>query len=215
MVVVGVGAGLSYAGLGATHHSFEDIAIMRVLPNMHIMCPCDAVEVRLCLREAISLNRPVYIRLGKKNEPIIHEHRPDLKVGKAITLKEGSDICLLGCGNILPVVIDAAKKLEALGHSTQVTSMHTVKPLDNEYLQEVFAKYDIVCTVEEHSLIGGFGSAVAEWCIDNAINHGHMIRFGIFDKFVHKSGNQDYARRMNALTSEDIVKRVKNAIDIR
>ncbi|MBU1342251.1 MAG: transketolase [Proteobacteria bacterium] len=208
VIVVGVGAGLSYAGLGATHHSFEDIAIMRVLPNMHIMCPCDAVEVKLCLRAALALKKPVYIRLGKKNEPIIHKGEPDLILGKGLIIKEGKTVCLLGCGNILPNVYAAGRTLENLGISTRIVSMHTVKPLDSVLLKEVFSTFEIVCTIEEHSLIGGFGSAVAEWVIDNAVPVKKFYRFGIKDSFTHKSGNQENARKMNQLTPEDIVARI-------
>lgn len=208
VIVVGVGGGLSYAGLGATHHSFEDIAIMRVLPNMHIMCPCDAIEVKLCIREALALKKPVYIRLGKKNEPIIHKEEPDLRLGKGLVVKEGKAVCLLGCGNILPVVYEAAVILEKKGISTQVVSMHTVKPLDSKLLEDVFSRFETVCTIEEHSFIGGFGSAVAEWAIDNSIPVKNFYRFGIKDAFTHKSGNQENARKINQLTPEDIVGRI-------
>lgn len=208
VIVVGVGGGLSYAGLGATHHSFEDIAIMRVLPNMHIMCPCDAIEVKLCLRAALALKKPVYIRLGKKNEPIVHKQEPNLILGKGLIIKEGKQVCLLGCGNILPNVHEAGLSLEKKGISTQVVSMHTVKPLDSQLLKNVFSRFEIVCTIEEHSLIGGFGSAVAEWVIDNGISVKTFYRFGIADTFTHKSGNQENARKMNRLTPEDIVARI-------
>ncbi|MFA5906350.1 MAG: transketolase C-terminal domain-containing protein [Desulfobacula sp.] len=205
VIVVGVGAGLSYAGLGATHHSFEDIAIMRVLPNMHIFCPCDAVEVKLCLREALALKRPSYIRLGKKNEPLIHKDVPDFKVGKGLIVKEGHTVCLLSCGNILPVAWKAGEALEALGISTRIVSMHTVKPLDSELLKDIFSRFETIVTLEEHSLIGGFGSAVAEWVIDNAVSYQRFLRFGIQDTFVHMSGNQENARKMNGLTPEALV----------
>ncbi len=210
VIVVGVGAGLSYAGLGATHHSFEDIAIMRVLPNMHIMCPSDAIEVKLCLQEALALKKPVYIRLGKKNEPIVHKDEPDLEIGKGIIVKEGNQVCLIGCGNILPVVVEAGQALEKLGISTKVVSMHTVKPLDTRLLRQVFSKFETVCTIEEHSLIGGFGSAVAEWVIDNAVPVKNFFRFGIKDAFTKKSGNQENARKINGLTKDDIVHRIMN-----
>ena len=205
VVVVGVGAGLSYAGLGATHHSFEDISILRTLPGMHVVCPADAVEVKLCLCEALKLKKPVYIRLGKKNEPVIHDSPPELAIGKAITISKGKDICLLGCGNILPVVCEAAEKLEKTGLYPMVVSMHTVKPLDTELLEKIFSTFSMVCTIEEHSLIGGFGSAVAEWVVDHSSFKAGLLRFGIKDAFLHKTGNQENARKMTGLTSENIV----------
>lgn len=205
VVVVGVGAGLSYAGLGATHHSFEDISILRTLPGMHVVCPADAIEVKLCLKEALKLKKPVYIRMGKKNEPIVHDSPPEFKIGKAITIRQGKDVCLIGCGNILPVVCDAAAELEKNGIHAMVVSMHTVKPLDTELLKKSFSTFNMVCTIEEHSLIGGLGSAVAEWMVDNSMVKTSLLRFGIKDAFLHKTGNQDNARKMTGLTSENIV----------
>ncbi len=213
VVIVGVGAGLSYAGLGATHHSFEDISILRTLPNMHVVCPADAVEVKLSLKQAFKLGRPVYIRIGKKNEPIIHQTEPEFEIGKGIVVKEGTKVCLMGCGNILPVVCDAAALLEKKGVSAKVVSMHTVKPLDTRLLSDIFGKFPVVCSVEEHSLIGGFGSAAAEWLVDNNPEFkGRFLRFGMKDAFIHKSGNQENARKITALTSENIVSSVLNAM---
>jgi len=205
VVVVGVGAGLSYAGLGATHHSFEDISILRTLPGMHVVCPADAVEVKLCLQEALKLKKPVYIRMGKKNEPVVHDTPPKFEIGKAITLRPGNDVCLLGCGNIVPVVLDAAKKLEKCGIHAMVASMHTVKPLDDKLLEKIFSTFEMICTMEEHSRIGGLGSAVAEWMVDHSMTHANFLRFGIKDEFLHKSGNQENARKMTGLTSENMV----------
>ena len=211
VIVVGVGAGLSYAGLGATHHSFEDISIMRTLPGIHVVCPADSVEVNLCLEQAFKLKRPVYIRLGKKNEPTVHDCEPEFEIGKAITIKEGKDICLLGTGNILPVVCEAANELEKKGLNAMVVSMHTVKPLDEKMLKRVFSGFSLICTIEEHSLIGGLGSAVAEWIADNSSNFDtrpDFLRFGIKDAFLHKTGNQENARKMTGLTCENIASSV-------
>src|SRR5262245_53489292 len=102
VVVVGVGAGLSYASLGATHHSCEDIALLRSLPNMTVVCPGDAWEVRAALRKAINHDGPVYLRLGKKGEPLVHDEMPDLELGRGIVLREGCDACLVSTGNLLP-----------------------------------------------------------------------------------------------------------------
>lgn len=205
VVVVGVGAGLSYAGLGATHHSFEDISILRTLPGMTVVCPADTIEVKLCIQEALKLKKPVYIRLGKKNEPIVHPKEPEFKIGKGIIVRKGKDVCLLGCGNILPVVCDAAKELEKHGIKPMVVSMHTVKPLDTQLLTKIFSTFSMVCSIEEHSLIGGFGSAVAEWGVDHSFSGANFLRFGIKDSFLHQTGNQENARKMTGLTAGNIV----------
>jgi len=208
VIIVGVGGGLSYAGLGATHHSMEDIALLRVLPNMTVICPGDAVEVRLALRAAVKHKGPVYIRLGKKNEPVVHEQDPEFVIGKGIVVREGSDVCLLSTGNMLPVAVQAAEELDSRGVSARVVSLHTVKPLDDELLTKVFSRFMVVVTVEEHSLLGGLGGAVAEWLADRPLQKACLRRVGTADDFLHEAGGQDHARQVFGLTSDQIVRRV-------
>jgi len=107
VVIVGTGAGLSYAELGPTHHSLEDLALLRSLPGMTVFAPCDEVELRLGLRAALRQDHPVYMRIGKKGEPVIHDRQPDFQLGKAITIREGEHVCLISTGNMMPVVLDA------------------------------------------------------------------------------------------------------------
>jgi len=208
VIIVGVGAGLSYAGLGGTHHACEDIALLRALPNMNIICPGDAVEVRLALKAALKNNSPVYIRLGKKNEPVIHKEEPVFEIGKGITVIQGEQVCIISTGNILPVAIETASLLENQGVSTQVVSFHTVKPLDTELLNKIFQTFQIIVTVEEHSLIGGLGGSIAEWRSDQPVMKSRLYRFGTSDNFIHRSGNQENARKIARLTPEDISKRI-------
>ena len=208
VVIVGVGAGLSYANLGATHHSTEDMAVLRVMPNLTIVCPADALEVRLALRAAVDYDGPVYLRLGKKNEPAVYETEPDFKIGKGILLREGSEVCLLSCGNIAPVAIGAARQLKKDGVSTQVVDMHTLKPLDLDILEDAFEQFKIVATLEEHSLVGGFGSAVAEWLVDGPVRRARLLRFGVPDVFLSRTGGQDKARQLLGLTPEGIAGRI-------
>jgi len=196
VIIVGVGAGLSYAELGATHHSCEDIAMMRVLSNMTVVCPGDPIEVRLALAAAFKHGGPVYIRLGKKNEPIIHKDEPDFQIGKGILIREGGkEVCLVSTGNVLPVVMETANLLATHGIEAQVVSMHTVKPLDEWLLEKVFSQCKIVATVEEHSLIGGLGGSVAEWLSGQRSKKADLLRFGAKDKFIHAAGKQKAARR--------------------
>jgi transketolase len=207
VVIVGVGSGLSYAGLGATHHSCEDIAFLRALPNMTVVCPGDVWEVRLALRGAISHGGPVYIRLGKKNEPVIHEQAPDFALGKAIPIRPGKDICLLSTGNMLPIAMQAAGEIDNRGASAAVVSFHTIKPLDEDLLAALFSKFKVVATIEEHSLLGGFGSSVAEWLVDQAPQPARLCRIGIEDQFLHEAGGQDYARQLCGLTPANIARK--------
>jgi transketolase len=212
VVIVGVGAGLAYAGLGSTHHSFEDLAILRVLPNMTVICPGDAVEVRLALRAALARPGPSYIRLGKKNEPVVHREEPAFAIGRGIVLRKGRDACLLSTGNTLPLALAAADLLESGGVTIQVVSMHTVKPLDTDLLMEVFAAFRVVATIEEHSLIGGFASAVTEW-LGGRNTGAKLLRFGIGDQFLHGSGNQNHARAMSGLTPDNLAHNIAAALE--
>lgn len=210
-VIVGTGAGLSYAQLGPTHHSCEDIGLLRTLSNLTILCPCDPLEVRLALRAALQHDGPVYLRLGKKGEPQIHQETPDFKIGKSITVKQGKEICLISTGNIMAVALEVAENLENKGISTRVESFHTVKPLDQELLQEVSQDYKMVATLEEHSLLGGLGGAIAEWYADTLQTKSKLLRFGTEDRFLETTGSQNYARKEYGLTSEKITQKILSA----
>jgi len=211
VIIVGTGAGLSYAELGPTHHSLEDMAILRMLPEMTVLAPCDQTELRLLLRAALALDGPAYMRIGKKGEPTIHATPPELHIGKAITVREGNDVCLISTGNIMPEVLKAAELLVAQGISARVESFHTVKPLDEARLAEVFAAYSVVAVVEEHSRLGGLGGSVAEWRARQGGARARMLSFGAADAFMHEVGSQEYARRKFGLTGENIAAQVRAA----
>jgi transketolase len=209
VTIVAVGAGLAYAGLGPTHHACEDIAFLRALPNMVVICPGDAWEVRAALRAVMKDDRPAYIRMGKKGEPKVHKGPiGDFQVGRALTIVDGSDVCLLSTGNMLPEVVDVGKRLGEHGISAAVVSFHTVKPLDKACLSDALKRFKLVVTVEEHSLIGGFGAAVAEWAVDTGADTRKLLRVGTPDKFFKESGEQEHAREQLGLSAHQIADRV-------
>ena len=208
VIVVGTGAGLSYAGLGATHHSMEDIAILRTLPNMHVVCPADSVETKLAVRKALELGRPTYIRLGKKGEPVVHAEVPEFTIGKMIPMRKGTDVVVLSVGTMLSTALKCAEQLEAESVSTSVFSMHTVKPLDEEVLGKLFEEYKLVILLEEHALTGGAGSAVMEWGNEAGVDLRKLVRFGGPDRFLVACGDQTEARHELGLDESAIVKRV-------
>ena len=210
VTIVGVGGGLSYASLGTTHHSCEDIAFLRVLPHMKVVCPGDAMEVRAALAQALAQESPVYIRLGKKGEPVVHDDLPDLKIGRGLTLREGREIAILSTGNLLPTAVEVAQRLEADGRSVRLVSNHTVKPLDEGLLHECFSGFGLVVTLEEHSVLGGLGGAVAEWLADQDGVRARLLRIGTPDEFLHRVGNQADARRSVGLDTESIVRRIQD-----
>ena len=204
VVIVGIGAGLGYAELGATHQSLEDIAFMRVLPNMNVLCPADPIETKKALHAALKTNQPTYLRLGKKGEPELFDNSLELQIGKAITLQEGADLSLISTGTILPMVIQVAQQLERYDHSVSVIHFGTVKPLDIDALRHTALNHSIIVTIEEHSRIGGFGAAVSEWLSDNNISKLRLLRIGTQDKFLHEAGGTDYARNRHGLSVEAI-----------
>jgi len=208
VVIVGTGSGLSYASLGPTHHSCEDVGILRCFPNLTILCPADAMEVGPAIEAALSCPGPVYIRLGKKGEPVIHEKPPRFEVGRGLEVREGSDVCLLGMGTMTFTALEAAKLLEGLGISARVVSMQTVKPLDERLLHESFARYSVVAVVEEHSTIGGLGSAVAEWLARSGPQRGVLEAIGTPDAFISEAGSQQWMRERCGLTPQAVAERI-------
>lgn len=212
VLVVSVGAGLAYAGLGPTHHACEDIAFLRSIPNMTVVCPGDSWEVRAALRGAFEQDRPMYLRMGKKGEPQVHDAVPArFEIGKALVISEGREVCILSTGNMLPEALEAGSLLNESGRSAEVVSFHTVKPLDEDYLRGAFDKFDRIVTVEEHSLIGGFGSAVAEWAVDSGRDTRKLSRIGTPDRFFKKSGEQEYARHELGLTARQIAQKISSS----
>ena len=188
MTIVAVGAGLAYSGLGPTHHACEDIAFLRSIPNMVVVCPGDAFEVRGALRAALQQDRPVYIRMGKKGEPVVHKGPiADFAIGKAITISEGSDVCLLSTGNMLPEAIEAAHRLKDKGISAAGRQLPYREAARRGLpARTPSRRFRLVATIEEHSLIGGFGAAVSEWLVDTETPHQKFLRFGTPDSFLQK-----------------------------
>lgn len=209
VTVVAVGGGLAYAGLGPTHHACEDLAFLRAIPNMVVLAPADSWEVRAALNAVLKQDRPAYIRLGKKGEPLVHAGPiEDFEIGRAIQISDGSQVCLLSTGNMLPEAVHAAELLGEKGVSARVVSFHTVKPLDEDCLSASFRDFELVVTLEEHSRIGGFGSAVAEWVADAGGANARLVRIAAPDAFFKKSGEQEYAREVLGLDAHAIARRV-------
>lgn len=211
VVIVGTGSGLSYANLGPTHHSFEDIALMRTLPNMTVVCPADAYELEAVFPDILKSKTPVYLRLGKKNEPINYDTVPKLKLGQSHVLRKGSRCVLLCTGTALKLGLETHSLLECKGINAEVVSMHTVKPLDETYLNMINDSC-LVVTIEEHSKIGGFGSAIADFKADQN-KPWRLLRCGIPDEFIDKVDGPQSARNKIGLTAQNIEKQIINYLE--
>lgn len=206
VVIVGTGSGLCYANLGPTHHSFEDIALMRVLPNMQVICAADSLELEALMPQLANVSTPTYLRIGKKNEPLNYKEKPELQIGKAHVLKPGSNVALLCTGTALNIGKELEPMLAEQGISVELTSMHTVKPLDEAYLHKL-NQFQLVVTIEEHSVIGGFGSAICDWCHFQEMTVP-LLRCGIPDEFIDKLHSPESARKRIGLTKESIFQKV-------
>lgn len=207
--IVGVGSGLTYGQLGPTHHSIEDIALMRTIPGMTVFAPGDPMETRLVTEAAAKIKGPVYIRIGKKGEPAVHAKKPQFQVGKGILVRRGKHLAILAVGNMLKTAVDAAAILEQKKKGVEVISFPTVKPLDVPLVKNISKKFQAIFTLEEHSIIGGFGSAVAEVIAEEKIRPKIFARFGIRDRITFRSGSQEYLRRLHGLAPEQIAKTIE------
>ena len=200
-------AGISVGEDGATHQCNEDIAIMRTIPGMTIICPADDVEARAAVKAAAEYVGPVYMRFGRLAVPVINdEANYKFEIGKGITLKEGKDVTIIATGLEVNESLEAAKLLEADGISAEVINIHTIKPLDKELVVASAKKTGKVVTVEEHSVIGGLGGAVAEALSEEAPTK--MLRIGMMDKF-GQSGSAKALIEYYGLDGKSIYEKVK------
>lgn len=204
-------SGLSVGEDGGSHQSIEDIALMRVMPNMKIIVPSDPKETEKAIRAAVEIEGPVYVRVGRPVVDDIEEvDSLPFEFGKATVLKDGRDVAIIACGLMVKRAIEAAKRLEEDGISTAVINMHTIKPIDEKTILKYNRQVKAIITMEEHSIIGGLGSAVAE------VLAGHVgaqfCRIGINDCF-GQSGTPDALFKEYGLTAEHAVSEAKTILD--
>ncbi len=193
--VVSVGGGYAYGPQGYTHHGLEDLAIMRALPNMTVVAPGDPIEAALAVRAIVERPGPCYLRLGKAGEPVVHTSAPDFAIGRALRIREGTDVTLISTGGMLRQTVDVAEKLAAEEKiQARVLSMHTLKPLDVEAVASAFGQTGGVVTVEEHSVIGGLGSAVADAIAENGGSLKPFRKWGVPDHLSRRIGSQRFLR---------------------
>ncbi|MBI2278855.1 MAG: transketolase [Candidatus Brennerbacteria bacterium] len=213
--IVGVGGGYSYSQLGATHHSIEDIAIMKVLPNMKVLVPADPIETELAVKAMARDRGPAYLRLGKSKEENLHRRTFPFAIGRSNVLRKGSSVTVIGCGPILKNVLRAAEILARKNIFCKVISMPTVKPLDERVVMSA-TKTGLVITVEEHSVIGGLGDSVASVLAQAALpKKCRLKKIGVEDRFMKIVGDQEYLRSQNGLSPEQIARSITSLIKKR
>jgi transketolase len=210
--IVAVGGGFAYGALGMTHHTTEDLAIMRTLPYMTVVAPGDPVEVAMATRAIVEKSGPCYLRLAKTGEPMVHQTQPDFKLGTAIMVREGSDLTLISTGDMLYNALKSAELLAQAGIQARVLSMHTLKPLDMESVLIAARETGTIVTIEEHSIIGGLGSAVAEVLAEMNNSPITFKRIAMKKPFCSEIGNQEYLREVNGLSVRGIVESIHSLL---
>ena len=218
--LVGLGSGFAMGMFGNTHYGIEDVALMRAIPGLCVISPADCTEVVKVTEAAMQYPGPIYIRLtGIANNPIVYKDDYLFVIGRAVTLKTGSDISIIATGSMVYHALEAAKILEAQGISTAVINMHTIKPLDTDTIQAACMNSKLIVTVEEHSIIGGLGGAVAEYLCGLPFASRQLI-IGIPDAF-QNAGDYQYLLERNGLTGSQIAEKIAgsfqsaNSTDIR
>lgn len=210
--IAGTHGGISVGPDGATHQAIEEISLMRIIPNMTIIVPCDAIEARKATIEAAKIKGPVYIRLGRSGVPVITKTEDTFKIGKANRLRDGKDLTIFACGQMVDEAMSACDKLAGEGIAARLVNMHTPKPIDKDEIIKAAAETGAIVTAEEHTLFGGLGSAIAEVASQACPVPIKMV--GIKDKF-GQSGSPDELFRYFGLTADDIVKAAKDALKLK
>ena len=207
--LIGVGAGLTYGAQGATHHAIEDVAIMRALPNMTVLTPCDPYEVKLLTEESVTYQGPIYIRLAKKDEPILSNNQSLIKIGKLnpIIYNDSNKITIFFMSNASDLAMYVYEQLQKKGINADIISVHTVKPFNYNELHKILLLKKFVFTIEEHNIIGGLGSLIAEHLAELNYNI-NFKRFALNDIYSHYVGNQDYIRNKMGLNKNHILNKI-------
>jgi transketolase len=211
--IVAIGGGFAYGSMGATHHAIEDLAVMRALPNLVVVAPGDPVEAKAATRAVAAYPGPCYLRLGKAGEPVVHQGEIDFQLGKAIRLRDGSDVTLMSTGGMLKTATLAADRLEEAGIRTRVVSMHTLKPLDTDEVLAAVNDTRALFTLEEHSVIGGLGSAVAEWLSEADCPRIPFKRLGLPSQFSPYIGSQSYLLKQHGLDDAGVASTVRAVLE--
>jgi len=211
--IVSVGGGYSYGSLGMTHHATEDLAVMRALPEMVVLAPGDPLEVREATRAMAAHDGPCYMRLGRAGEPVLHDSAVKFELGKAIQVRDGDAITMISAGALLQNAMLVADQLAVRGVQARVLSMHTIKPLDEEAILAAARETRAIVTLEEHSIIGGLGGAVAECLAESGLSVPFR-RIGLPSAFCSRIGSQDYLRTQSNLSPESILSALEQLLAV-
>lgn len=210
--IVCVGAGVAYGPLGMSHHATEDMAVMRALPGVAVLSPADSLETEALTVAMIKYPGTCYLRLGRGGEKEVHQTLEGLEIGKALKARDGSRVAVFSTGAIAGEALAVCECLERSGISAAFYTFPTVKPVDRETIEECCQRYELIATVEEHNLSGGFGGAVAEVMAEASGAKARLLRIGLNDVYCSFVGSQDYLRRRLGIDRESVASRICAAL---
>jgi len=210
--IIAIGGGFTYGSLGISHHATEDLAILRALPDITLMAPGDPLEAAAATRLVYETPGACYLRLGRGGEPSVHKELKSIVLGKALKICDGKDIAIISTGGILKNAYEARNLLCEQGHNVALFSMHTMKPFDKELIESLVSTFKYIVTVEEHTVVGGLGSAVAEVMAQLPSQRARLKIIGLQDCFSSVVGDQEYLRGVYGLSVKAIVDTVEKII---
>ena len=211
--LVGIASGVVLGNLGYTHCSIEDVAVLKSIPNISIVSPSDGTEVAKAIFAAVNHHQSVYLRLtGSTNNPIIYNEDYNFKIGKSVKIKDGEDVTIFANGSMVSVGQSVEKILKEKKISTELINMHTIKPLDEDQIKQSIKKTKLFVTIEEHSIIGGLGSSVAEF-ISDLKDTPRLIKFGLKDNYTI-SGDYSFILEQSSLTAGNISNKILRELNV-
>lgn len=210
--VVCVGGGFVYGSLGMSHQATEDIACLRSLPNVTVVCPADLVEAEEATKAIAKYPGTCYLRLGRGGEKRIHDHIENFQIGKAIKVTDGQVVAIFSTGAIFEEILKTEELLKKNGITPAIYTFPTVKPIDRQVILECANKFDLIVSCEEHNFTGGFGSCVAE-VLAELPQHARLLRIGLNDEYSILVGNQKYLRQKYGLDGESIAKKILQSLN--
>lgn len=211
--IICVGGGLVYGSLGMSHQATEDLAVLRALPDVVVIAPGDAAEAEAATRTIAAYPGTCYMRLGRGGERRIHERLENFQLGKAIRVREGKKVAIFFSGAIYEEVQGACDILEKIGYEPAIYSFPTVKPIDKEVIRQCSREFDLIVTCEEHNIIGGFGSAVAEVMAEMRSKKAYLLRIGLNDVYAGQVGDQKYLRDQYGISAAKIAERIEGELN--
>ena len=211
--IVCVGGGFVYGSLGMSHQATEDMAILRALPDVVVMAPADPTEAVECTKALAAYDGTAYLRLGRGGEKKLHDKIENFEIGKALKYQDGEKVAIFSAGAIFEEVQGALGSLKEQGINPAVYTFPTIKPIDADMIRQIAESFDLIVTCEEHNIVGGFGSAVAEVMAEMKQKKAYLVRIGLNDQYSVAVGNQKYLRKQYGMAAEQIAARIEEEIN--